>query len=192
MTNTTTRISLALAVALTGLGAAGLAQDASDKPVPPGAGEQLVFPQIDAPAAPPMTEDEAAAQEPTTDAGGASDVLDLTRSDMSAPRSERAHQTCPDREERPAWAEDLGVKEVIRSLLLSEIYKARSYEHIVASGDCFCAVKAPSWDAADAEYQENYAALDLGAVRDARGEFQRLSGNLHSEARRICRAQGNW
>ena len=58
--------------------------------------------------------------------------------------------------------------------------------------DCSCAVKAPAWDATEAEYQENYAALDLGAVREARGEFQRLSGSLHNEARRICRAQSNW
>lgn len=190
MTNTATRISLALALA--GFGAAGLAQDASDKPVPPGVGEELVFPQIDGPAAPPVTEDEAVAQEPTPDAGEGSGVGDLTAPDLSAPRAASEYRTCPDREERPAWAENLDVKEAGRSLLLSEIYKARSYEQVVATGDCSCAIKFPSWDAAEAEYQENYAALDLAAVDRAWGEFQRLSGSLHNEARRICRAQGNW
>ena len=187
MMTTTTRIGLTLAVALATAGA-GLAQEALEEPAPAEPAPELITPEIDAPAPPPMTEAEAAAQ----DAEGASDSMNLTPPNMRAPRSASEYRTCPDREERPAWAEDLGVKEVIRSLLLSEIYKARSYEQIVATGDCSCAVKAPSWDAADAEYQENYAALDLGAVREARGEFQRLSGSLHNEARRICRVQGNW
>lgn len=192
MTTTTTRISLALAVALTGLGAAGLAQDASDEPVPSGAGEQLVFPQIDAPAVPPMTEDEAAAQEPTTDAGGASGVSDLTPPDMSAPRAASEYRTCPDREPRPEWLETLNPQEADRGLLLMRIYEARNYERIVATGDCSCTIKAPSWDAAEAEYKENYAALDLQAQDRAENEFRELVDQFRREARRICQAQGNW
>ena len=117
---------------------------------------------------------------------------DLTPPDMSVPRSEREYRTCPDREPRPEWAENLEDWEVGRSLLLSEIHKARSYEQIVATDDCSCANRAPPWDAAEAEYQEDYAALDLGGVTEARGEFQRLSGSLYRDARRICREQGNW
>lgn len=192
MTTITTQIGLALAVALAGLGGAGRTQEVSEEAVTSGAREELVLPQIDTPAPPPMTEDEAAAQQPTPDAPGPSSVSDLTPPDMSAPRAASEYRTCPDREERPVWAENLEGTEVVRSLLLSEIYKARSYEQIVATGDCSCAVKAPSWDAAEAEYQENYAALDLRAAREARGEFQRLSGSFHQEARRICRTQGNW
>lgn len=124
--------------------------------------------------------------------GTADNFNDFTPPDMSMPRSEREYRTCPDREARPEWAENLEGWEVGRSLLLSEIYKARSYEQIVATGDCSCANKAPPWDAAEAEYQEDYAALDLSAMREARGEFQRLSGSLHQDARRICREQGNW
>lgn len=122
----------------------------------------------------------------------ANDPMDLTPPDMSAQRSAREYRTCPDREARPEWAENLEGQEVGRSLLLSEIYKARSYEQIVATGDCSCATKAPPWDTAEAEYQENYAALDLAAVDAAWGEFLRLSGSFHHDARRICRAQGNW
>ncbi|TNC49576.1 hypothetical protein FHG66_10685 [Rubellimicrobium rubrum] len=192
MTTTTTRISLALTVALAGFGAAGLAQDASDEPVPPGAGEELVVPQIDAPAAPPMTEDEAAAQEPTPDAGGTSGLSDFTPPDMSAPRAASEYRTCPDREPRPSWIEELKGWDSIRGLVISEIYQTRSYEQIVATGDCSCAVKAPPWDAAEAEYQEKYAAMTNRALREVRHEFQLLSSGLHDDARRICQAQGNW
>ncbi|MFC5567104.1 hypothetical protein ACFPOC_11870 [Rubellimicrobium aerolatum] len=190
MRNTTTRIGLTLALALVGLGGAGRAQEVSGEPPTSEATPELIAPEIDGPALPSMTEE--AAQEPTPGAAGSSAFNDLTPPDMSAPRSASEYRTCPDREERPAWAEKLEGREAVRSLLLSEIYRARSYEQIVATGDCSCAVKAPSWAAAEAEYQENYAALDLVAVREARGEFQRLSGSFHHEARRICRAQGNW
>lgn len=192
MTNTTMQIGFALAMALAALGGTALAQDGSEEPLPSQATEELVFPQIDGPATPPLTEAEAAAQAPILDLEGASGGSGLTPPNMSAPRAVGEYRTCPDREERPAWAENLDGREVVRSLLLSEIYKARSYEQIVATGDCSCAVKTPSWNAAEAEYQENFAALDLAAADRAWGEFQRLSGSLHNDARRICRAQGNW
>ena len=151
MRTTTARIGLTLAVALTGLGGAGLAQNSATN-----------------------------------------DFMDLTPPDISAPRSAPEYRTCPDREARPEWAENLEGWEVARSLLLSDIYKARTYEAIVATGDCSCAVKAPPWDAVEAEYLEDYAALDLGAVQGAGSDFGRLARGLYRDVRRICREQGNW
>lgn len=127
---------------------------------------------------------------PAQDAGN--DALDLTPPDLSAPASDQEYRTCPDREPRPSWIDELKGFKAVRALLVSEIYTARTFEAIVATGDCSCAVKAPPWDAAEAEYQETYAALDRSAVGDALGEFQSLSGSLHQDARRICREQGNW
>lgn len=126
------------------------------------------------------------------DVSAADDTLDLIPPDMSTPASEQEYRTCPDREPRPAWIDELKGFKAVRALLVSEIYKARTYEAIIATGDCSCAVKAPPWDAAEAEYLEAYAALDRSAVGDALGEFQRLSGSLHQDARRICTEQGNW
>ncbi len=120
----------------------------------------------------------------------ADDALDLTPPDLSALEGE--YRTCPDREPRPAWLDELRGFKAVRALLVSEIYKARTYEAIVATGDCSCAVKAPPWDAAEAEYLQTYASLDRSAVGDALGEFQSLSGSLYQDARRICREQGNW
>lgn len=183
------RYAAILALGLSGFVAHQLtAQETAEPPTNAERVGDLIVPRINAPAEPPMTEEEAAALGGQGEPG----FNDLTMPDMSAPRSSREYRTCPDREDPPAWAENLGVKEAGRSLLLSEIYKARSYEQIVATGDCSCAVKAPSWDAAEAEYQENYAALDLAAVDEAWAEFQMLSDSFHQDARRICRAQNNW
>ena len=94
MTNTTTRtrIGLALAVVLAGLGGAARAQEAP-----------------------------------------ATDFNDLMPPDMGAPPGDREYRTCPDREDRPEWAENLEGWETGRSALLSEIYKARTYEAIAAA-----------------------------------------------------------
>lgn len=126
---------------------------------------------------------------PSTDATTPDRFRDLTPPEVTG---ESEPLVCPDRPPRPAWAENLDGWEVQRSLLLSAIYEARSYEAIVATGDCSCANRAPSWDVADAEYQENYAALDLQAQTDAESEFRRLKNDLRREARAICREQGNW
>ncbi|MBP1806900.1 hypothetical protein [Rubellimicrobium aerolatum] len=167
------------------------AQETPEEPPASEATPELIFPEITSPAPPPMTEEEAA-RVLGVDEDGAADVLDLTPPDLSAPRSARAYRTCPDREERPAWIEELKGWDSIRGLVISEIYQARVYEKIVATGDCSCANKAPPWDAAEAEYQENYAAISNQGLREVRDEFQTLSGNLYKDARRICRAQGNW
>ena len=119
------RPPLTLALALVGLVAPALAQDAP----PP---------------------NEAATSAPAASGGFA----DLSPPDLAASPEAGA---CPDRPPRPEWAENLQGWEVQRSLLLSAIYEARSYEVIVATGDCSCANRAPSWDAADAEYQADYA-----------------------------------
>ena len=178
-----------LALSLWGFTAySGMAQETPELPANAEQAGDLIVPRINAPAEPPMTEEEAAA----SGAQGSPGFNDLTMPDMSAPRSSREYRTCPDREDPPEWAENLEGQEVVRNLLLSEIYKARSYGQIVATGDCSCAVKAPSWGEAEAEYQANYAALDLRAVRETWGEFQRLTGSFHQDARRICRAQNNW
>ncbi len=124
--------------------------------------------------------------------GTASDFNDLTLPDMSAPEAEREYDVCPDREPRPQWVDRLNVHDSYKGVLLMRIYEARSFETIVASGDCSCTNRAPPWDAADAEYQANFALLDPQAQQRATGEFQTLRGSLRREAKAICEAQGNW
>ena len=117
---------------------------------------------------------------------------DFTLPDMSAPEAEREYDVCPDREPRPEWVENLDVRDSYKGVLLMQIYEARTYEAIVATGDCSCANRAPPWDAADAEYQENYALLDPQTQQRTTGEFQSLRGSLRRDAKMICEAQGNW
>ena len=183
------RYAAILALGLSGLGASPLmAQETPE--LPPNAERvgDLIVPRINAPAEPPMTEEEAAALGDQ----GSPGFNDLMPPDMSAPRSSRTYRTCPDREPQPAWIEEVEGWEAVRGGLVQEMYKARSYEQIVATGDCSCAVKAPSWDAVEAEYQADYAPLDLGGVSDALTDFQMLSSSLRRDARRICQEQGNW
>ena len=127
---------------------------------------------------------------PAQDVGD--DAVDLTPPDMSAPASEQEYRTCPDREPRPEWLETIGMRDAVKGQLLMRIYEARTYERIVATGNCSCAVKAPPWDDAEAEYLEGYAALDLQGQDEAEADFRRLENEFHQEARRICREQGNW
>ncbi len=117
---------------------------------------------------------------------------DFTLPDMSAPEAEREYDVCPDREPQPQWAQNLDTRDSYKGVLLMQIYEARSYEAIVATGDCSCANRAPSWATADAEYQANFAMLDPQAHRSATREFQTLRGSLRRDAKAICEAQGNW
>lgn len=117
---------------------------------------------------------------------------DLTVPDLSAPREDREYDVCPDREPRPEWLETLGVADSYKGVLLMRIYEARSYEAIVATGDCSCANRAPPWDAAEAEYQSDYASLDYQAQDEAENDLRRLRNSLERDARAICRDQGNW
>lgn len=120
------------------------------------------------------------------------DATDMTPPDLGVPRGERAVRTCPDREPRPAWTEALDGWEVERARLLTAIHELRAFETILGSGDCSCAVKAPPWDAAEAEYLDTYAALDIQAVREARVALDATARGLRPEVRRICLAQSNW
>lgn len=140
--------------------------------------------------APALGQDAPTSDEATTPAPVGSDgFADLSPPDLAV--SPEAG-VCPDRPPRPEWAEDLKASEVLRSLLLTRIYEARSYEVILETGDCSCANRAPSWDAADAEYQAEYAGLDLQAQDEAEDNFRRLRNSLEREARALCREQGNW
>ncbi|MBP1806990.1 hypothetical protein [Rubellimicrobium aerolatum] len=160
MTTTTTRIGLALAVALAGFGEAGWAQEAPEEPA-------------------------------TSEAAEPSEVPDLTVPDLSAD-APRTYRTCPDRPPRPDWLESLSVRDSYKGVLLMSIYEARAYESIVASGDCSCSNKAPSWDAAMTEYQGDYAELDYEAQSEATSEFVDLKNSLRQQTRAICQKQGNW
>jgi hypothetical protein len=122
----------------------------------------------------------------------ADDFNDFTMPDMSAPEAEREYDVCPDREPRPEWAQNLDVHDSYKDVLLMRIYEARSYEAIVTTGDCSCANRVPSWDLANAEYQENFALLDPQAQRSATRKYRRLKDDHYSDARAICEAQGNW
>ena len=120
------------------------------------------------------------------------DFDDLTVPDLGAPREDREYDVCPDREPRPAWLETLGVADSYKGILLMRIYEARSYEAIVTTGDCSCANRAPPWDAAEAEYRDDFASLDPEGQQRATSDFRQLKDRFYRDARAVCREQGNW
>ena len=132
-----------------------------------------------------LMERAAAAQE----AGGENDFMDLTMPDLGEPRAARPGADACAPQPEPAWYEELNTD---RRLLVRELYEARSYEAIIAAGDCPCELRKPSWAAVEAEYQADYAAANADVVDEADAEFRRLAARLRRDARAVCEPQGTW
>jgi hypothetical protein len=83
-------------------------------------------------------------------------------------------------------------REAYKAVTLQKLYELRTWEAILQTGDCGCSTRFPSWESADAEYQEKYGHLPQADQTQARlsirGEQRQLAPNVEA----ICREQGNW
>lgn len=107
--------------------------------------------------------------------------LDLTLPDMSDPAA-RSETCASHRVENPtpAWTFGLSVREGYRALLLQQIYRALAAEAVVEAQSCTCETRYPSWNAADAIYQDNYHGLDMF-------EHQRIGRDYNQQYNRFRR-----
>lgn len=104
-----------------------------------------------------------------------------------------AMRVCPDRPPRPDWIETVSPRDAHRANLVQQIYRAQSLRAVAKSGACSCETRYPPWAAADAYYDENYAAIEerweiiarTSEYRDAANAYRRI-------AMPICEAEGNW
>lgn len=121
-------------------------------------------------------------------AEGAPDVS----TDLTVDMAPKQFRICNDRPARPAWMDELHPREAYKAVTLQKLYELRTWEAILQTGDCGCSTRFPSWESADAEYQEKYGHLPQADQTQARlsirGEQRQLAPNVEA----ICREQGNW
>lgn len=112
--------------------------------------------------------------------------------DLTVTIEPQRYRICNERPERPAWADELHIRQAWKGLTFRELYKVRAWENIVARGDCSCEVRFPDWAAADEEYRERYFDLSQGEQTALRSQFHAQQNAITDQVRTICEAQGNW
>ncbi len=99
---------------------------------------------------------------------------------------------CADRPAEPDWMQSIGVREAYKRVLVQDIYRAQNLEKIVESGSCACNLRFPSWEAAETEFLERFAAAERWEMLEASDTYNRRANALRPEAMAICEAEGNW
>jgi hypothetical protein len=112
--------------------------------------------------------------------------------DLTVTMTPQQYRICNDRPARPTWTDEVPPRESYKALTLMRLYEFRSWEAIKASGDCGCAIRFPSWDAASAEYEERFAKSTQAEHTLARLAIRNEQNQIARDVQHICEAQGNW
>lgn len=112
--------------------------------------------------------------------------------DLTPNLEPQRYRICNDRPARPAWADELHIREAWKGLTLRHLYELRAWENLVSSQDCSCGTRFPDWALADEEYRARYFPLSQGEQTALRSEFMAAQRLLEDQVRVICEAQGNW
>ena len=112
--------------------------------------------------------------------------------DLTPTLEPQRYRICNDRPERPAWIENVSPREAYKALTVMALYELRSWETIVANGDCSCETRFPDWTAADAEYTERFADLPQAEHTQTQRVLRRQANDLRHAVQAVCEAQGNW
>ena|SRR6056297_1217644 len=108
------------------------------------------------------------------------------------PTLERSFKVCPDRPAEPSWMQEVPLRQAYQRVLVQDIYRAQNLERIVESGNCDCATRFPSWDAAEAVFRESYASDERWEMLQASDAYNRRANAARPAAKAICDAAGNW
>lgn len=111
-----------------------------------------------------------------------------THHTTAAPR----YRLCHERPPRPRWLEEIDPKQAYRGLTLMRLYELRNWQAIAAAGDCPCALRYPTWHAAEAEYEATFADLSAADHTRVYNDLHAQLGALRHAVRRICQIRGNW
>lgn len=112
--------------------------------------------------------------------------------DLTPTLEPQRYRICNDRPERPAWVEELHIREAWKAVTLMELYEVRAWESIASTQDCSCETRFPEWTAADEEYREQYIELPQGEQTALRRELRGHQRTIADRVQSICEAQGNW
>lgn len=108
------------------------------------------------------------------------------------PTMEREFEFCEDRPTEPEWMQNLHVREGQKRLAIQYIYRFQSAERVIEAGECACATRFPTWDAAVQTFNDSYLSGDQNDLREATADFQRQYNELRPQARDICELEGHW
>ena len=108
------------------------------------------------------------------------------------PTLDRSFDVCPDRPAEPVWMQEIPLRQAYQRVLVQDIYRAQNLEQVVEIGNCDCATRFPSWDAAEAVFRESYANNERWELLQASDAYNRRANAARPEAQAICDAAGNW
>ena len=108
------------------------------------------------------------------------------------PTLDRSIDVCPDRPAEPVWMQEIPLRQAYQRVLVQDIYRAQNLEQVVEIGNCDCATRFPSWDAAEAVFRESYANNERWELLQASDAYNRRANAARPEAQAICDAAGNW
>jgi hypothetical protein len=108
------------------------------------------------------------------------------------PTLDRSFDVCPDRPAEPVWMQEIPLRQAYQRVLVQDIYRAQNLERVVEIGNCDCATRFPSWDAAEAVFRESYASDERWEMLQASDAYYRRANAARTAAKAICDAAGNW
>ena len=108
------------------------------------------------------------------------------------PTLDRSFDVCPDRPAEPVWMQEIPLRQAYQRVLVQDIYRAQNLERVVEIGNCDCATRFPSWDAAEAVFRERYANDERWEMLEASDGYNRRANAARTAAKAICDAAGNW
>ena len=108
------------------------------------------------------------------------------------PTLDRSFDVCPDRPAEPVWMQEIPLRQAYQRVLVQDIYRAQNLERVVEIGNCDCATRFPSWDAAEAVFRESYASDERWEMLEASDAYNRRANAARTAAKAICDAAGNW
>lgn len=88
--------------------------------------------------------------------------------------------------------QNIGVREAYKRVLAQDIYRAQNLQRIVEAETCACNLRFPSWEEAETEFLERFAAAERWEMLEASDIYNRRANVLRPVAMAICEAEGNW
>ena len=108
------------------------------------------------------------------------------------PTLDRSFDVCQDRPAEPVWMQEIPLRQAYQRVLVQDIYRAQNLERVIEIGNCACATRFPSWDAAEAVFRERYAHDKRWEMLQASDAYNRRANAARPAAKAICDAAGNW
>nr|WP_281429906.1 hypothetical protein [Sulfitobacter faviae] len=88
--------------------------------------------------------------------------------------------------------QEIPLRQAYQRVLVQDIYRAQNLERIVEIGNCDCATRFPSWDAAEAVFSERHESNERWEMLQASEGYNRRANAARPAAKAICDAAGNW